>query len=305
MRNAPTVLKSSRLRPYARLTVRCGGPAVAVELVTGGEVLWSGVWETEVRRGGLAVPPMAAWEAVCRHSDRDVDYLELALDLAGGLRIERHLLLARKDRFLLLADAVLGSRPARLQYFGRLPLGPAVRLRGAKDTWAASLFHGARRLATVVPLALPACCGNHHCGELFKDAGPAGKPAVCLALRQAAYGRGLFAPLWFDLDRRRPRRLVWRPLSVGQAMQVQPADAAVGFRVAAGTRQWLLYRSLAEPGNRTLLGHNLTGETLVARFLPDGRVQPLIEIESGPISGGQTFLSARTTAGRNACPPQK
>lgn len=68
-------------------------------------------------------------------------------------------------------------------------------------------------------------------------------------------------------------------ISVGQAMQVQSADTAVGFRVAAGTQQWLVYRSLAEPGNRTLLGHNLTSETLVGRFLRDGRVRPLIEIE--------------------------
>ncbi len=279
MSNTPTVLKSSRLRPYAQMTVRYAGPSVELELTAGGEALCSGPWQTEVFQDGLAAPPTAAWQAVCRYADSDVDYLELAVDLAGGLRIERHMLLARKDRFLLLADAVLGHRPARLDYCGRLPLGPAVSLRGTKETWAASLSHGARRLATVLPLALSGRCSSHRDGELVQESTGGASGTRFLALRQAAHARRLFAPLWFDLDRRRPRRLTWRALSVGQAMQVQSADTAVGFRVAAGSRQWLLYRSLAEPGNRTLLGHNLTSETLVARFLRDGRVRPLIEIE--------------------------
>ncbi len=284
MRNSLTVLKSSRLRPYVQMTVRYAGPSVEMELTAGGEVLCSGAWQMKVFQDGQAAPPTVAWQAVCRYSDSDVDYLELAADLAGGLRIERHMLLARKDRFLLLADAVLGDRSAGLQYFGRLPLGPAVSLRRAKESGAASLFHGARRLATVLPLALSVCRGSHRDGELVRistggASGTRAAAAVCLELRQAAHAPRLFAPLWFDLDRRRPRRLAWRTLSVGQAMQVQSADTAVGFRVAAGSRQWLVYRSLAEPGNRTLLGHNLTSETLIARFFPNGRVRPLIEIE--------------------------
>jgi len=49
--------------------------------------------------------------------------------------------------------------------------------------------------------------------------------------------------------------------------------------VALGNRQWLIYRSLGQPGNRTLLGHNLSTEMLVARFDKSGEVEPLIEIE--------------------------
>ena len=68
-------------------------------------------------------------------------------------------------------------------------------------------------------------------------------------------------------------------LTVAEAGQIQPADAAVGYRLALGKQQWLVYRSLAKPGNRTLLGHNLSTEMLVARFQDDGQVQSLIEIE--------------------------
>jgi hypothetical protein len=41
----------------------------------------------------------------------------------------------------------------------------------------------------------------------------------------------------------------------------------------------LIYRALASKGNRTLLGHNLLSETLVARFSNTGEVDPLVEIE--------------------------
>ena len=54
---------------------------------------------------------------------------------------------------------------------------------------------------------------------------------------------------------------------------------AVGYRVAIGKKQWLIYRSLARPANRSLLGHNLESETLVARFDRRGEVESLIEIE--------------------------
>ena len=60
---------------------------------------------------------------------------------------------------------------------------------------------------------------------------------------------------------------------------LQPADVAVGYRVAIGRQQWLVYRSLAKPANRTLLGHNLSTEMLVARFDKSGEVESLIEIE--------------------------
>ena len=246
-------------------------------------VLWSGAWQREVRRDGRPPRPRAAWEAVCRFSDRDVDYLELAVELAGGLRIERHMVLGRTDRFLLLADAVLGDRPARLQYCGRLPLGPAVTLRRTQEgPGAASLFAGPKRLATFAlgaaggPAPRAANCRQETLAEPV--ASSAGAALVCSCGRRPTPAGCLrrCGSTWIAAA---PRRLTWRPLSVGQAMQVQTADTAVGFRVAVGRSNGCVYRSLAEPGNRTLLGHNLTSETLVARFHPQRPGRPLIEIE--------------------------
>ena len=67
--------------------------------------------------------------------------------------------------------------------------------------------------------------------------------------------------------------------TVAADLQVQPDDVAVGYRAMIGNQQWLLYRSLARPANRTVLGHNLSTEMLLARFDRKGAVQPLVEIE--------------------------
>jgi hypothetical protein len=49
--------------------------------------------------------------------------------------------------------------------------------------------------------------------------------------------------------------------------------------VALGKAQWLIYRSLASPQSRSLLGYNVCTETLVARFDREGEVDPLVEVE--------------------------
>jgi hypothetical protein len=182
--------------------------------------------------------------------------------------------LARKDRFLLLADALIGRRPAALQYRGLVPLAAGTVLRAARETREGALLAArGKRLGSVLPLALPEWRCDVRVGEL--SAAPAG-----MELCQAIEGRGLFAPLWIDLDPRRlRRRRTWRQLTVAESLAVVGADVAAGYRVAAGQGQWLVYRSLAAKRNRTLLGHNLSTETLVARFRHNGEVASIIEIE--------------------------
>jgi hypothetical protein len=53
----------------------------------------------------------------------------------------------------------------------------------------------------------------------------------------------------------------------------------VSFRLQVGRRQWLVYRSLTPPANRTTLGQNYATEFVFAKFLSDGTADPLIEIE--------------------------
>jgi hypothetical protein len=269
---ATAVLRTDWSPAAPRLTVLYPDASCRLELSCGKDVLWSGAWTLGVQVDGEPVLPTSPWDAVCWVSDDDADYLELEIELAEGLRVQRQMLLARRDRFLLLADAVLSERPAELGYRGAIPLSAATAWREACETREGTLG-GSKSRAMLLPLGLPEWLADRRGGELVAtDAG--------LELRQAATGRGLWAPLFFDLDRgRMGKPLTWRSLAVAESHVLQPPDVAVGYRVAIGKAQWLLYRSLAAPQSRSLLGYNVRTETLVARFDRRGEVEPVVEVE--------------------------
>ena len=267
------VLRSGWSRDDSRLVTVYDGHRCRVEVECRRNILFSGEWELAVRRDGQLLETTSAWEDLCWVSDKDVDYLELEIELSGGVRVQRHMLLAREDQFLFLADAVLGDQPAALEYRGCLPLGKGVALEAAEESWEGFLVGRNHKAALALPLALPEWRIDPRGAAMGQSDGG-------LELCQSARGASLFAPCFFDLKPRRMKRpFTWRQLTVAENLQIQPSDVAVGYRVMVGTRQWLIYRSLAPAANRTLLGHNLATELLVARFRPDGEVETLVEIE--------------------------
>jgi hypothetical protein len=254
-----------------RLRVQYAGTACNIKLSCGKDVLISGPWALNVQIDGTTALPNSDWEELCWVSDKDVDYLEIEITLDNDLRVQRQIVLARREQFLLLADAVLGSRKVTLDYRGTLPLAQDATFRSACETRDGILAGGKPR-ATVLPPALPEWLADRRVGELIST-------GAVLQLRQTGE-QSLFAPLFFDLNRRRLQQpLTWRQLTIGESLATQPPHVAAGYRVAIGNRQWLIYRSLTEPKNRTLLGHNLSSETLIARFNANGEVDPLIETE--------------------------
>ena len=244
---------------------------VRIELETARGVLFSGRWELTVRRNGQTLAPSCEWSEVCWYSDNEIDYLELEIELDQGVRVERSLALARRDGIAVLADAVLAAAPARLEYAASLPL--TARFAPAHETREGHLT-AARPAALVLPMALGEWRADCRPGELVERDGR-------LVLSQSQSGGGLFAPLFFDL---RPERfhgqpLTWRQLTVAQDRRIISPDAAAGYRVMVGREQWLFYRTLTPPANRTLLGHNLVTQLLLARFRKTGEVETLVEIE--------------------------
>lgn len=267
-----SVLRPTWSRPDPRLTAVYHLRDARMELEAARQSIFSGIWGLEVVRDGQVLAPSGDWAETCWVSDKDIDYLELEIDLGAGLRVERHMALAREDRFLLLADTVLSDRPAALEYRGSLPLADGIAAREAKETREIVLTAG-RPAAVLLPLALPEWRVDPRVGQ-------AGVSGSQLELRQSFHGTGLFAPWFIDLDpRRMSRPATWRQLTVAENRRILAADAAVGYRAMAGRRQWLIYRSLVKVGNRTVLGHNLVTEMLIARFGADGEIDPLIEIE--------------------------
>ena len=269
---AAAVLRRDWSRTGQRLTVAYPDQVVMMELSCGRDVVFSGPWQLELSLDGELVPPETEWEQVCWVSDEDVDYLELEMSFVGGLRVQRQMVLAHEDRFLLLADAVLGSRSGKLEYRSGLPLWPGVDFTGDEQSREGVLV-GSKRRGLVMPLALPEWRADISSGELALRDG-------VLQLRQSHEGHHLYAPLFIDLDRHRfSKRLTWRQLTVAEQLQIVSPEVAAGYRVAVGNEQWLIYRSLAHKANRTLLGHNLATEALIARFDKAGEIEPLMEVE--------------------------
>lgn len=282
---AVAVMRRNWNRDDERIAVLFAGQTCEIELVSSGRVAASGAWRLEVSQNGQALEPVSDWESSCWYRDDEVDYLELEIELAGGVKLQRHIVFAREDRFLILADAVLAPQPGSLEYRGVLPLPGRIEFRGAGESREGLLVEtgrpsasgkgsgAARPLAQVMPLALPEWRAEKTGGELKST-------AEGLEIRQSTPGQRLFAPLFVDLDRSRfRRRMTWRQLTVAEWLVAVPADVAVGFRVAIGDEQWIFYRALASRSNRTLLGHNLATELLIARFGKDGEVASIVEIE--------------------------
>ena len=112
----------------------------------------------------------------------------------------------------------------------------------------------------VLPLGLPewkVARTNHAFG--IDDGG--------IKLTQNCHGKGIYAPLFFDLDPKRScKKRTWRLLTVAEDLNRARSDQGAAFRVQLDKQQWFFYRSLASKGNRTFFGENFAGEFVFKQF---------------------------------------
>jgi hypothetical protein len=265
------VLRPDWTRSSPRLAIAYGERKLRAALSIRRDRLFAGDWQSSCLVNQHEATLAGEWEEVCWVTDDDVDYLELQGELTDGVRIQRQICLARRDRFLFIADAVLGSEARSLQHTLQLPLTDAIATLAAETR---EVTISARKAQVLLfPLALPEWRTDRRGGELTTSNGK-------IQLQQAANTSNLYAPLWIDLDpKRHGKSFTWRQLAVAEERQNVPPDVAVGYRVQFGKEQWLIYRSLMPARNRTVMGHNLATEFLIARFDRDGSVKALIEVE--------------------------
>lgn len=257
-----------------RLIIDYAGPRFRLRLDRNDDIWIDGDCALHLTIDGRQLEPQSLWEEICWITDDDVDYLELQLDLDGDVRVQRHVLFAREDEFLFLADAVLGTQPADICYESSLPVHAGLSLEAAAETREVAFVKAGRRRGLALPLALDEWRAQRGRGEFTAE------PDGLRLTQTARQATSLFAPCFMDVSASRSRRPVtWRRLTVAEERQTQADDEAVGYRVRIGQQQWLFYRSLAACGNRTLLGHNLVSEFLAARFSRKGIPETLIEIE--------------------------
>ena len=137
---AIAVMRRNWNRDDERIAVLFAGRTCEIELVASGRVAASGAWRFEITQQGQQLQPVSDWESSCWYTDEDVDYLELEIELTAGVKLQRQIVLAREDRFLFLADAVMSPQPGNLEYRGVLPLGfrrsnSAGPRRAARVSW--------------------------------------------------------------------------------------------------------------------------------------------------------------------------
>jgi hypothetical protein len=274
------LLRRAKRPPHDELLVDFHGSETDIALKAAGIRILEGAWSWNASAAGQALTAIGNWQESCWHRDWRCDYLELELTLNGGWRLERQMLLARRDRFLYLADAFIGpfndeaaTPVAEIRHTSSLPLARDMAWSPARQTREGWLADDGKRRATIIPPATPEWRAEFSHGQLHGDGNR-------LALSHAARGRTLYAPLWIDLDPKRLRRpITWRKLTVAENREIVPRNVAVAYRVQAGSQQWLFYRSFTPRGNRTFLGQNYASEFACCRFLPTGEAEEIIAID--------------------------
>ncbi|MFN5756397.1 MAG: hypothetical protein ACK48M_06360 [Planctomycetia bacterium] len=247
-----------------------------LEIAAGDRLLIDGPWQWRVTVGGRPLEVDGPWVASGFESDRKATFLEIAAPLAGGLQLERQIVILPRDRVILLADAVThpaGSPPAGpLAIESTVKPAASLETERAEETREIFVYDAAMRMMAL-PLAFPEwSCAAAGGGFEATDDG--------LVLRQTSAGSRLYSPLWLDCDPARfGRPLTWRQLTVADTRQNLPRHQAAGFRVQSGLEQWLLYRALDQPRNRTVLGCNLSCEFLLGRVRRNGSVARTLEIQ--------------------------
>lgn len=222
---------------------------------------------------GVPLNSTEPFEVACVQCDDDVDYLELSLDMGRGVSLTRQYLLSRSEEFLLVADLIVPATTSRIDYRGSWPLAPGVSGLHESETREVYLVDDQSIQSLVLPLALPEWKVGASDDRLGFDEGR-------LVLTQSTEGKGLYAPLFFDLSPiRSKKKRTWRQLTVAEDLRILRRDEACAFRVHVDKQQWLLYRSVASVGNRTYLGENVVSEFAFSRFSKNGNSDLLLAIQ--------------------------
>lgn len=287
VKSSLAVLRTNWAAPQVQATFDFTGSQPWLDVSAGNQSLLHGVWESSIRVNDAELAPLGPWTEVCWHSDADCDYIEIEQKLSGGWLLQRHLMLVRRDECVLLADSLLdetkrtpeefmatAAEAPRLEYCARLPIAPEISFAPQLQSREGHLQQGRKPLALVLPIALPEWRKQPAAGELTAANGK-------LEHRLRAQARNLFAPVWLDLNPKRFKKAqcTWRQLTIGEHLHVQPREVAVGYRVQIHYSQWLLYRSLAWRGNRTVLGKNYATDFACCRFQPNGETQDILEVQ--------------------------
>lgn len=270
------VLRTNEKLAAPRFVLNFSQKRYRAELLDRGEPILSGDIETTLTIDGQAAPQTGDWHEVCWHSDDEGDYLELEATFGESVRVQRQVYLDRQEQIFLLADALLLERSAEIVHEMRWTCAPKILVQSFDET-TELLLDGPSTATTVFPLA----------AAEWREAPSACRLSVetvgaveALQMVYRGKGEGAFVPWCFHFTgSRRGIPVTWRKLTIAEDRHPIPSDQAAGYRVQVGDDQWMVYRSLDGVFNRTLLGQNINSEFYLARFLEDGTVEKMLELQ--------------------------
>jgi hypothetical protein len=247
-----------------------------LEVAAGSRMLIAGTWQWQLSLNGTPLVAEGPWQVTHYEEDDQAILIVITAAISGGLRLERHLLMAHADRVVLLADAVVdptsNATGGELSYRGCLPIPEGIDRFFPEETRELTLGDPKPR-AMVLPLAMCEWNTSRDTGAFHWN-----HDGQHVELEHHSPVRRLFAPLWIDLQPRRfLKQITWRQLTVADTRIILRPEQAAGFRIQSGQQQWLLYRALDEPRNRTVLGCNVSSFFRVGTIGDDGLVSQMAE----------------------------
>ncbi len=266
-----------------RVHIDYAGNDFQVQIDGGKLTVIDGPWEILIQVDDQEQAASGPWTSLCEYSDDDVHYLELEQRWTGGVRVQRHFLLIREDRCVLLADAVIRDKdlaPATIRYTSRIKLAHEVDTATESETteiWLQDM-KGKKR-----GLALSLQSNEWRVGPTaarFDVTPDANLRLEVQSGKQIAHGGSLFAPMWFDFQQRRfSRPRTWRQLTVAEDLRIVDGDQSVAYRIQQGSEQWVVYRMLHGDRTRTFIGKHLLADLYCARFhAGDGNMEDLVTV---------------------------
>jgi len=249
--------------------------AVHLQVHAAGTLVFSGQWHWSARLNDESAAGPAAWRCSCWFDDAECVFLELEADCGNGLRGVRQIMLATRERFLMLTDSVTsGSPEPRLQLTTALPFAEVTAIEPDSITRELRLVRGLAHVR-LIPTWLDDDRIQHTFGQCQAHDGQ---------LESSALGAGgVTLPLVLDWHPKRTSEPAdWSRLTVTEARRYTGTHEAAGFRVRIGSFQLLIYRSLlVGRDSRAVMGLHTWDETVYTRVPGrDSAMEALVSVEA-------------------------
>lgn len=255
-------------------------PAPSLTLGIDGRRLFDGPWEARIRLGAEWLRGPVEWTCSCWYSDSEADFAELQALIRPGVSLHRHVMIAKRRPWLLLADEVR-ALDTEIEYSATLPLAEGWTAASDATTreWALSQQKTRLRICPVYVPQEKAIPSSDRFG--IQDGN----------VHVAARGRGgLYLPVLYEWDAAQHEAGVdWNRLTVAESGRVMERWEATGFRLRVGESQVIAYHTQTRAYvGRSVLGHHTLYETVIGNFEKTGAVDPLIQVEFSAGAGTES-----------------